>query len=85
MVTAQAEPQPTVNLDLGNAAELNMVCVNPAHITHVRLAGTRNAQNRKMEIYLTNGNVLGMSFDDPEQAEAVFGQLVATIRRTAAR
>ena len=85
VVTAPADPPATVNLDLGNAAELNIVCINPAHITHVRLTGTRNALNRKMEVYLTNGSTLGMNFDDPDQADAVFSQLVATIRRSAQR
>ena len=81
-MTASAGPPPsTVNLDLGNAAELNMVCINPTHITHVRLTGTRNALNRKMEVYLTNGSTLGMNFDDPAQADAVFAQLVATLHR----
>jgi hypothetical protein len=72
----------TVNLDLGNMAELNMVAINAAHIVSVRLSGTYNSGNRKMEVSLANGSVIGMGFDDPDHAEAVFGTVVASINRT---
>jgi hypothetical protein len=35
-----------------------------------------------MEITLATGDVVGMNFDDPEHAEQVFFQVVATINRT---
>jgi hypothetical protein len=72
----------TVNLNLGNMAELNMVAINAAHIVSVRLTGAFNSATRKMEVQLANGSTVGMSFDDPDHAEEVFAEVVATINRT---
>jgi hypothetical protein len=72
----------TVNLDLGNAAETNMVAINAAHIVYVKLHGTMTGSSRRMELHLANGGVIGMSFDDPDHAERVFGQVIDTINRT---
>jgi hypothetical protein len=72
----------TVNLDLGNAAEVNMVAINAAHIVFAKLMGSMNSSHRKMELHLANGAVIGMSFDEPEQAERVFAQVIDTINRT---
>jgi hypothetical protein len=69
----------TVNLDLGNLAELHLVALNPAHVTHVRLTGTHQGTNRKMEIFLVNGGTVGMMFDDPVEAELVFAELCSSI------
>jgi hypothetical protein len=86
---ADIEPTPsgdealrTVNLDLGNVAELNMVAINAAHIVSVRLSGQFSSATRKMELQLANGSTVGMSFDDPDHAELIFSQVVATINRT---
>jgi hypothetical protein len=35
-----------------------------------------------MEVQLANGSTVGMSFDDPDHAEEVFAEVVATINRT---
>ena len=59
-----------------------MVAINAAHIVSVRLAGAFNSSNRKMEVQLANGSVIGMSFDDPEYAEKVFAQVIDTINKT---
>ena len=72
----------TVNLNLGNMAELNMVAINAAHIVSVRLTGLMSSQTRKMELQLANGSTVGMTFDEPDHAEEVFAQVVATINRT---
>ena len=72
----------TVNLDLGNAAELNMVSINAAHIAFVKLTGATNSRQRKMEVHLADGSVIGMSFDDPGHAEKTFAQVIDTINRT---
>jgi hypothetical protein len=71
-----------VNLNLGNAAESNMVTINAAHIAYVRLSGSMSSASRKLEINLTSGAVIGMSFDDPEYGERVFAEVMATINRT---
>jgi hypothetical protein len=72
----------TVNLNLGNAAEANMVAINPAHVGHVKLMGSLSSTQRKMEIYMLGGAVIGMSFDDPELAEEVFTEVLSSISRT---
>jgi hypothetical protein len=72
----------TVNLNLGNAAEVNMVAVNAAHIAYVKLSGSMNSLQRKMEVHLSDGEVVGMNFDDPEHAERIFTQVIDTINRT---
>jgi len=72
----------TVNLDLGNAAETNMVAINAAHITFVKLNGSMSSNSRKMELHMTNGSVIGMNFDDPSHAETVFAHVIDTINRT---
>ena len=72
----------TVNLNLGNAAEANMVSINAAHIAYVRLTGSMSSASRKLDINLTSGAVIGMSFDDPEYAEQVFAEIIDTINKT---
>ena len=72
----------TVNVSLGNVAELNMLAINPAHITHVRLTGAQHGQNRKIEVSLVSGEVVGMNFDDAERAQAVFTDLLRAMHRT---
>ena len=72
----------TVNLNLGNAAEANMVAINAAHIGFVKLMGAMSSLNRKMEVHMASGAVIGMSFDDPDHAEAVFAQVVDTLNKT---
>jgi hypothetical protein len=72
----------TVNLDLGNYAELHMVAINASFISSVRLMGSMQSELRKMEINLSNGQVIGMNFDSPEHADQVFGEVIATINRT---
>jgi len=72
----------TVNLNLGNAAEQNMVSINAAHITHVRLTGSMSSSSRKMELFLVSGSVVGMNFDDPDYAETVFSDVIETINKT---
>jgi hypothetical protein len=72
----------TVNLDLGNAAEVNMVSINAAHIAYVKLTGSMNSVQRRMEIYLANGSVISMNFDEPEHAEKTFADVIDTINRT---
>jgi hypothetical protein len=72
----------TVNLDLGNAAETNMVAINAAHIAYVKLTGTMSSVQRKMEIHLANGAVISMNFEESDHAEKTFGEVVDTINRT---
>jgi len=72
----------TVNLSLGNAAEVNMVSINAAHIAYVKLSGAISSSQRKLEVHLTSGAVVGMSFDDPEYAEQVFSDVMDTINKT---
>ena len=72
----------TVNLNLGNAAELNMVSINAAHITHVRLLGSLSSSSRRMELHLVSGGIVGMNFDDPDYAETVFSNVIDTINKT---
>ena len=50
----------TVNLDLGNAAELHMVALNAAHIVSAKLTGSVNSGQRRMELQLTNGSVISI-------------------------
>jgi len=72
----------TVNLDLGNAAEQNMVAINAAHIAYVKLTGSMNSDLRRMEIYIANGAVISMNFEEPDHAETTFAEVVDTINRT---
>ena len=72
----------TINLDLGNAAEINLVSINAAHITFVKLNGSVSSNSRRMEMHLTDGSVVGMGFDDPNHAETVFAHVIDTINRT---
>ncbi len=72
----------TVNLNLGNAAEENMVVINAGHISFIRLSGAMSSESRRMEIHLASGEIVGMGFDDPEHAESVFAEVVATMNRT---
>ena len=72
----------TVNLDLGNAAEQNMVAINAAHIAYVKLTGSMNSMQRKMEIYIANGAVISMNFEEPDHAEKTFADVIDTINRT---
>ena len=72
----------TVNLDLGNAAEVNMVAINASHIAFVRFTGAMSSTSRKLELSLTSGAVIGMRFDDPEYAEQVFAEIIGTINKT---
>ena len=79
---AEGEVVRTVNLDLGNAAEMSMVSINAAHIAYVKLSGSMNSEQRKMEVHLANGAVIGMNFDDPSHAEKTFAHVIDTINRT---
>lgn len=72
----------TVNLDLGNAAEVNMAAINAAHIAYVKLTGSMNSLQRRMEIYLANGAVISMNFEEPDHAEKTFALVIDTINRT---
>jgi hypothetical protein len=72
----------TVNLDLGNAAEVNMVAINAAHIAYVKLTGAMSSVQRRMEIYLANGAVISMNFEEPDHAERTFADVIDTINRT---
>jgi hypothetical protein len=72
----------TVNLNLGNAAEVNMVVINAAHIAFVKLTGSVNSGQRRMEINLANGSVIAMGFEENDYAEQVFAQVIDTINRT---
>ena len=72
----------TVNLDLGNAAEVNKVAINAAHITYVKLAGQVNSVQRRMEVFLANGAVISMNFDEPDHAEKTFAEVIAILNHT---
>jgi hypothetical protein len=72
----------TVNLDLGNAAEVNMVAINAAHIAYVKLTGAMSSVQRRMEIHLANGAVISMNFEEPDHAERTFADVIDTINRT---
>jgi hypothetical protein len=72
----------TVNLDLGNAAEQNMVAINAAHIAYVKLTGSMNSNQRRMEIFIANGAVISMNFDEADHAEKTFSEVIDTINRT---
>lgn len=72
----------TVNLDLGNAAEINMVAINAGHIAYVKLTGSMNSNQRRMEIYMANGAVIAMNFEEPDHAEKTFSDVINTINRT---
>ena len=79
---AEGEVVRTVNLDLGNAAEVNMVAINAAHIVSAKLTGAMNSAQRRMELQLANGSVISMNFDEPDHAEATFAEVINTINRT---
>jgi hypothetical protein len=72
----------TVNLNLGNAAEINMVAINAAHIVSAKLTGAMNSGQRRMELQLANGSVISMNFDEPDHAERTFAEVIDTINRT---
>jgi hypothetical protein len=72
----------TVNIDLGNLAEVNLVSINPIHITHIRLTGVARQDSRKMEIHLTSGLNVTVNFDEPDAATAAYTELVATVGQT---
>jgi hypothetical protein len=72
----------TVNLDLGNAAEVNKVVINAAQIAFVRLTGKTSSRQRRMEVTLANGEVISMNFDEPEHAQYAFEEVVAAMNRT---
>jgi hypothetical protein len=75
------QPSRAINLDLGNLAEVNSVAINPGHITHVRLTGTRRQSSRKMEIHVISGSTIGMNFDEESQADEVFAEIVDAMHR----
>ena len=79
---AEADEFRTVNLDLGNAAEVNKVVINAAHIAYVRFSGKNSSRQRRMEVKLASGEVISMSFDEPEHAEHIFEEVVASMNRT---
>ena len=72
----------TVNLDLGNAAEINMVSINTVHIAYVKLLGSMNSEQRRMEVHLTNGAVIAMNFEEVAHAESTFGDVITSLNRT---
>ena len=72
----------TVNLDLGNAAEVNKVVINAAQIAYVKLIGKTSSRQRRMEVTLANGEVVSMNFDEPEHAQDTFEEVVASMNRT---
>jgi hypothetical protein len=72
----------TVNLNLGNAAEQNMVVINASYIAYVKLSGSLNSMQRRMEVFLANGAVISMNFDEPDHAEQSFAEVIETINRT---
>jgi hypothetical protein len=76
------DPIRTVNLNLGNAAELHMVALNAAHIVSAKLTGSMNSNLRRMEVHLVDGTVVSMSFDEAEHAEKIFAEVIDTINRT---
>ena len=79
---SEGETIRTVNLDLGNAAEVNKVVINASHIAYVRLSGKTSSRQRRMEVNLANGEVLSMNFDEPEHAQHTFEEVVASMNRT---
>ena len=78
----EAEIIRTVNLDLGNAAEINKVVINSAHIAYVRLTGKTSSRQRRMEVNLANGEVMSMNFDEPDHAQHAFEEVIASMNRT---
>jgi hypothetical protein len=72
----------TVNLDLGNAAEIQKVVINAAQIAYVKLTGKTSSRQRRMEVTLANGEVVSMTFDEPEHAQHIFEEVVASMNRT---
>ena len=72
----------TVNLDLGNAAETNMVAINASHIAYVKLTGNMSSLQRRMEVHLANGAVISMNFQEADHAEKTFADVVDIINRT---
>jgi len=74
--------QRTVNLDLGNAAEVNMVAINAPHIAYVKLTGSTHSVQRRLEVFLANGAVIAMNFIEPDHAEKTFAEVIETINRT---
>jgi hypothetical protein len=72
----------TVNLDVGNMSELNVLAINPALVTHVRLSGQHRAESRKLEVYFSSGATVGVNYDEPAKAEAAFRELVLAVHRT---
>lgn len=72
----------TVNLDLGNAAEVQKVVINAAQIAYVKLTGKTSSRQRRMEVTLANGEVVSMSFDEPTHAQHIFEEVVAAMNRT---
>jgi hypothetical protein len=81
-MSSRGDENRTVNLNLGNAAEVNMTVINAAYIAFVKLTGSVNSGQRRMEINLANGSVISMSFDEHDHAEQVFAQVIDTINRT---
>jgi hypothetical protein len=79
---ARAGAARTVNLDLGNAAEVNMVAINPSHIGYVKLIGSMNSTQRRMEVHLMDGGVIAMNFDETDHAEQTFHEVVSSVNRT---
>ena len=77
-----AETIRTVNLDLGNAAEIQKVVINAAQIAYVKLTGKSSSRQRRMEITLANGEVIAMTFDEPDHAQHIFEEVVASMNRT---
>ena len=73
-----------IGLDLGNLADVHLVAINPAHITHVRLTGTERLESRKLEIYMTSGLSVTMNFDESAEADARFEAVVATVEESRA-
>jgi hypothetical protein len=82
MSVSEADEFRTVNLDLGNAAEVNKVVINAASIAYVRFSGKASSRQRRMEINLANGEVISMNFEEPEHAQHIFGEVVASMNRT---
>jgi hypothetical protein len=72
----------TVNLDLGNAAEVNVVSINPNHIAFVKLIGSMNSTQRRMEIHVMNGSVIAMNFDEVDHAEQTFEDVISSVNLT---
>ncbi|HEV3227466.1 MAG TPA: hypothetical protein VGZ52_11550 [Acidimicrobiales bacterium] len=79
---SEAESARTVNLDLGNAAEVNMVAINATHIAFVKLLGSMSSTQRRMEVHLANGSVIAMNFDEVAHAEATFHDVIDSLNHT---